>query len=126
MAPADVVAAAVVTAGTAVVVAAAVVAVVVVVAAAVDNAVASVVAASFAVATRLTLLRPGTSLHLTVEVMSVKEVQAVNFVFLVTKATIDSFFRIRNCFLTPGQNYFQSLMLLNPSETRYSSKEHPR
>ena len=49
--------------------------------------VATDVAVLFPVATRFTLLRPETSLHLTVEVMSAKEVQAVNLEFLVTKAT---------------------------------------
>ena len=50
---------------------------------------------------RSTAARPATVLHLTVEVMSLKPVQAVNFFFLVTKARLAFPLRKTNCLLTP-------------------------
>ena len=77
-------------------------------AAVVAAAAATVVAAAAAVVTasdpedpRSTDARPVTSLQVTVVVMSVKEVQAVNLAPLVTKARVALLLRMRNCFLTP-------------------------
>ena len=70
-------------------------------AAAVVSAAAAVVAAAGPVDPRSTEDRPVTSLHFTVVVMSVKEVQAVNLAPLVTKARVALLLRMRNCLLTP-------------------------
>jgi hypothetical protein len=50
---------------------------------------------------RSIVARPATVLHLTVEVISLKPVQAVNFFFLVTKARLAFPLRKTNCRLTP-------------------------
>ena len=84
--------------------------------AAVVTAAAAVVAEVLPDASRLTLLRPATSLHVTLEVISVKEVHAVNLVFLVTKARIALSLMIRNCFLTPDAPFRTNLKPLSQPE----------
>ena len=59
---------------------------------------------------RSTEARSATSLHFTVVVISVKEVHAVNFAPLVTKARVVLLLRMRNCFLTPVAPFRTNLL----------------
>ena len=79
-------------------------------AAVVTPAAADVVAAADPEDPRSTEARPVTSLHVTVVVMSVKVVQAVNFTPLVTKARVVLLLRMRNCFLTPSAPFRTNLL----------------